>query len=32
MLNALPQEQKELPPELADAADDLANVVTVACP
>ena len=32
MLGALPAEQKELPPELAGAADDLANVVTVSCP
>ena len=32
MLGALPPEQKELPPELAGAADDLANVVTVSCP
>jgi ABC-type uncharacterized transport system substrate-binding protein len=32
MLSALPAEQKELPPELADAADDLANTVTVSCP
>jgi ABC-type uncharacterized transport system substrate-binding protein len=32
MLGALPAEEKELPPELADAASDLANVVTVTCP
>ncbi len=32
MLGALPQSERELPPELADAAADLANVVTVSCP
>jgi ABC-type uncharacterized transport system substrate-binding protein len=32
MLSALPADQKELPPELAGAADNLANVVTVSCP
>jgi ABC-type uncharacterized transport system substrate-binding protein len=32
MLGALPADQRNLPPELAGAADDLANVVTVSCP
>jgi ABC-type uncharacterized transport system substrate-binding protein len=31
MLGAIPADQRQLPPELAGAADDLANVVTVAC-
>lgn len=31
MLNALPQDQRELPPELAGAADDLADVAEIKC-
>jgi ABC-type uncharacterized transport system substrate-binding protein len=31
MLGALPQDQRELPPELAGAADDLANVAEIKC-
>ena len=32
MLGALPQDQRELPPELSDAASELANSATIACP
>jgi len=32
LLNALPSDQRELPPELADAADALADVFTIDCP
>jgi ABC-type uncharacterized transport system substrate-binding protein len=32
MLGALPADQRQLPPELAGAADELANTVTVSCP
>jgi len=31
MLGAIPQDQRELPPELAGAADDLANTATISC-
>lgn len=31
MLGALPQDQRELPPELAGAADDLANIAEIQC-
>jgi ABC-type uncharacterized transport system substrate-binding protein len=31
MLNALPQDQRELPPELAGAADDLADLAEIKC-
>jgi ABC-type uncharacterized transport system substrate-binding protein len=31
MLGALPQDQRELPPELAGAADDLANIAEILC-
>jgi ABC-type uncharacterized transport system substrate-binding protein len=32
MLGALPQDQRELPPELAGAAADLANIAEITCP
>ena len=32
ILNARPQDQRELPPELADAAAGLANLATITCP
>jgi ABC-type uncharacterized transport system substrate-binding protein len=32
LLGALPQDQRELPPELAGAAADLANVAEIKCP
>jgi len=32
MLGALPQDQRELPPDLVGAADDLANIVEIKCP
>lgn len=32
MLGALPQEQRELPPELSSAAADLANIAEITCP
>ena len=31
MLGALPSDQRELPPELAGAADDLANIAEITC-
>jgi len=31
MLGALPQDQRELPPELSGAADDLANIAEIKC-
>lgn len=31
MLNALPQDQRELPPELAGAADELADIAEIEC-
>jgi ABC-type uncharacterized transport system substrate-binding protein len=32
MLGALPQDQRELPPELSGAAADLANIAKITCP
>jgi ABC-type uncharacterized transport system substrate-binding protein len=32
MLGAIPQDQRELPPELANAAIDLANIAKITCP